>query len=328
MDKLLQVNGLCAGYGGYDTVRDLSFDLACGEIFGIAGESGCGKSTVLKAIMRLPASGVAVSQGSVVFDGRDLSSLTPEAFRMIRGSELCMVFQNTSTSMNPIRKIGKQAYETIKSHRNIGKAGAYDMMAAIFEKLRLEDFRRIMDSCPYELSGGMNQRVAIALAMALGPKLILADEPTSALDVTTQSQVVDELMLLRENFGTSIIIVSHNIGVISKIADSVAVMYGGRIVELGTKEKVLSNSIHPYTKALINAVPKLNAEKLPQGLEGTPPSDCGRAAGCAFAPRCAFNCEGCENFEYTLRQAEENHYFACSAFDSKGEDLGKIAAVH
>jgi len=257
VEKLLQVNGLCAGYGGCDTVRNVSLDVARGEIFGIAGESGCGKSTLLKAIMELPASGVAINRGSVVFDGRNLSGLSPGEFRKIRGSEMCMVFQNASASMNPIRKIKKQAYETLRSHRKMCRCEAYDLIASVFEKLGLSDFDRIMNSCPYELSGGMNQRVAIALAMVMEPKLILADEPTSALDVTTQAQVADELMLLREKFGTSVVIVSHNIGLISRMADTVAVMHDGQIAEMGAKEKVLKNPEHPYTKSLIEVVPRL-----------------------------------------------------------------------
>ncbi len=326
VDKLLNVNGLRAGYGGYDKVKDVSFTVAQGEIFGIVGESGCGKSTVLKAVMHLPASGVVVTGGSIVFDGRDLKALSPEEFRRLRGSELCMVFQNSSSSMNPIRKIKKQSYETIKSHRDISKTDAYDMMASVFEKLGLNDFKRIMNSCPYELSGGMNQRVAIALAMVMEPKLILADEPTSALDVTTQSQVVDELRLLREKFGTSVVIVSHNIGVISKMADNVAIMYGGRIVEMGRTDKVLKNPLHPYTRALIKAVPKLNAETLPAGLEGNPPQDCRADMGCAFAPRCAFCSGECKHMEYSMTKAEDDHYFAC-AMAAKGEDYGKCAVV-
>lgn len=311
MSELLRVDGLCAGYGGTNVINDVSFTLKQGEIFGIVGESGCGKSTVLKSVMRLPATGVTISAGSIALEGTDLAALSEEEMRRLRGSKLCTVFQNSSLAMNPIRKIKKQFLETVKSHGSMDKGEALSKVGAVFEKLGLPDSERILNSCPYELSGGMNQRVAIALAMVMEPKLILADEPTSALDVSAQSLVVDELRDLRDCFGTGIVIVSHNIGIMRRLADSLAVMYAGRIVETGAADRVLGSPVHPYTRALIEAVPKLGADELPEGLEGTPSGDCHHITGCAFRERCALCTEDCERYEYSLMQVGENHFSAC-----------------
>lgn len=311
MEKLLEGKNLCAGYGGNNVIEDVSFSVRPGEIFGIVGESGCGKSTVLKSVMRLPAAGVCITGGSVEFVGTDLSALSQEEMRSLRGREICIVFQNSPAAMNPIRRIKTQFLETVKSHGCMDGREALSKVGAIFEKLGLPDEKRILNSFPYELSGGMNQRVAIALAMVMEPKLILADEPTSALDVSTQSLVVDELRQLRDCFGTGVVIVSHNIGIMSRLADTVAVMYSGRIVEMGGKDAVLKTPIHPYTRALIAAVPKLGDEKPPAGLAGNPPADCCRLSGCAFRERCGERTASCENYTYALRQAGENHYHAC-----------------
>jgi peptide/nickel transport system ATP-binding protein len=247
MGNLLEITGLCAGYGGNDAIRDVTFSVAPGEIFGIAGESGCGKSTVLKAVTGLSAGGARVTGGSAVFAGRDMTGLSAEERRRLLGDELCLVFQDPAAAMNPIRKIKRQFFETIRSHRSAGRAEAMDMISAAFRKLGLEDTKRILESCPYELSGGMCQRVALALATVMSPKLILADEPTSALDVTAQAQVADELARLREACGTAVVIVSHNIGLIAKLADRVAVMYGGASWKRaeGRRARRPEASLHP-----------------------------------------------------------------------------------
>lgn len=310
MDNLLEIKGLCAGYGKNDAVRDVTFSVAPGEIFGIAGESGCGKSTVLKTVTGLSGSGVRVTGGSVVFAGRDMTALSAEARRRLLGDELCMVFQDPAAAMNPIRKIRKQFLETIRSHRPADRAESREMISDAFRKLGLADTARILESCPYELSGGMCQRVALALATVMTPRLILADEPTSALDVTTQAQVADELAHLREAFGTAVVIVSHNIGLIAKLSDRVAVMYAGRIVEMGPKDAVLGDPKHPYTRALFDAVPKLGAETPPAGLDGRPP-ECGAGVGCAFAARCPHADAGCEKLAYTLFETGGGRLTAC-----------------
>lgn len=254
--SLLELCGLSAGYGGVEALHGIDLAVGAGEIVALVGESGAGKSTVLKAVMGLPSFGVRVMGGSVVFDGRDMLSLSPEQRRGLLGEELCMVFQDPASSMNPIRRIKKQFLETIRSHRDVSESEALDMIRAVFGKLGLGDAERILKSCPYELSGGMCQRAALALAMVMEPKLILADEPTSALDVVSQLQVVDELKLLRRNFGASVLLVTHNIAVAAKAADRIAIMRGGRIVELGETERVLSSPTDGYTKTLLADVPR------------------------------------------------------------------------
>ncbi len=257
--SLLSLTGLCAGYGGAEVLHGVELEVGRGEIVALVGESGSGKSTVLKAVMGLPSSGVRVTGGGVVFDRWDMTALPPEQRRRLLGEELCMVFQDPASSMNPIRRIKKQFLETIRSHRSISDGEALDMIRAVFSKLGLGDAERILKSCPYELSGGMCQRVALALAMVMEPKLILADEPTSALDVVSQLQVIDELSLLRESFGASVLLVTHNIAVAARAADRLVIMRGGRIVESGETARVLSAPEDEYTRELLSDVPRLTA---------------------------------------------------------------------
>ncbi|MGI6307741.1 MAG: ABC transporter ATP-binding protein [Dethiobacteria bacterium] len=258
-DALLTIKNVSAGYGGDDVLHDISFELKSGEIFALVGESGSGKSTILKIITGLDSSGVHFSDGTVTFKGRDMSTLTTEERRRLLGEKICTVSQNPSQTMNSIRKIRKQFMETIRSHRSVEKADAIAMISTAFGKLGLGDTARILDCCPFELSGGMCQRVVLALAMVMKPELMLADEPTSALDVMSQRQMIDELRLLRESCGTSIILVTHNIALASQIADKIAIMLSGRIVEHGETVRVLSSPEHTYTKKLLSDVPRIRS---------------------------------------------------------------------
>lgn len=254
MPELLRVEHLYAGYDGTDIIKDISFSLDENEILGIVGESGSGKSTLIKALAQIQGMNVNISSGNITFEDRDFLNMSWQEKRKLHGSRLSMVFQNAESSLNPIRKLGVQFYETINAHKAMDKKSAKELSEQVLVSLGLNDTDRILTSYPFELSGGMAQRTAIALAVILGPKLILADEPTSALDATIQKQVVEELMLLRERFNTAIIIITHNIGVVKKMADNVAVMYEGRIVEYGTKERVINSPRHEYTKKLLAAV--------------------------------------------------------------------------
>ncbi len=311
MKDLLTVNRLCVGYGKIKAVADATFALKPGEILGIVGESGCGKSTLLKAIMNQRELGIRILGGSVVFDGRDIEDLSVGEMRELRGTKIGMIFQNPETTFNTIRKYRSQFYDTLKSHDRYRKNEAEGQILTILERLNLDDGKRIIDSCPYEMSGGMNQRVAVAMAMLMGPKLLLADEPTSALDVTVQKQVVEELLRLRDSFGTAIILVTHNIGVVRRMADQIAIMYAGRIVEQGPCGEVLKNPDHPYTRALLNAVPKLNGA-MPKGLDGRPPTDGASMKTCAFAERCPLRHKDCENSSNALLMVGENHFCSCT----------------
>ena len=231
MATILDVEKLNVTYNGIPILQNINMKVAKGEILGIVGESGSGKSTLLKAIIGLLGDNGRVESGRISLEQVDLLRISPKKLRSIRGAQLGMVFQNPGMSFNPIRKIGAQFLEALKNHGKIDESQATKQILDMFTRLGLREGKRILNSYPFELSGGMNQRVAIALAMIMNPQLLLADEPTSALDVTVQAQCVKEMMDLREHLGTTIIIVTHNMGVVSHMADKVAVMYAGSIVE-------------------------------------------------------------------------------------------------
>ena len=257
MAELLSYEHVEISYGGTPVVHDVSFSVKPGEILGLVGESGSGKSTLIKAAMGLLGDNGLVTKGDILFDGKNIPDLPEKELRKIRGKKIGMIFQDAGTSLCPIRTIGEQIYESMSAHMDISKADAQDRAFTLFEKLHFQDSRRIWDSYPFELSGGMNQRAGIVIAMLMNPAVLLADEPTSALDVAVQKQVVLEMKLLRELFGTAIILVTHNIGVVSAMADTVLVLKDGRKVEYGPARKVLQAPEQAYTKKLLAAVPKL-----------------------------------------------------------------------
>lgn len=308
--SLLEIRRLSVKYPeGGDVLRDVSLHIHSGEIVCVIGESGCGKSTLLSAILRMPGK-VEITEGEILYHGKDLCGLSRPELRKIRGAGIGMVFQEPGASLDPIRKIDVQFYEAMRAHTKISKKQAQSKTLDLLARLELADPERVLKSCPVQLSGGMNQRAAIALAMALEPDVLLADEPTSALDVTVQAQIVDELIRLREKFGTGILMVTHNMGVVAKMADKVAVMYGGRIVEYGDREYVLKSPAHPYTRALISAIPKLDGTP-PTGVPGQKPKYF-PAQGCAFAPRCRHACEACYTCDMEYLPLNDKHKTLCS----------------
>ncbi len=257
MNEILRYENVDVSFNGKTVVKDISFSLNEGEILGIVGESGAGKSTVIKAAMNLLGKGGLVTKGDIYYKGMDIPDLTDKQMREINGPEIGMIFQNSGSAFCPIRTVGEQLYEAVRAHEKISKEDFKIKAIELFEKIGFEDPRRVLKSYPFELSGGMQQRVGVAAAMLLNPKVLLADEPTSALDVSIQKLVIDEMLKVRELFGTSMIIVSHNIGVINAIADNVIVMKDGCIVEYGTKDEVINHSKEEYTKKLMAAVPRL-----------------------------------------------------------------------
>lgn len=251
---LLDMQHVEVSYNGKPVVYDVSFQMEPGEILGIVGESGSGKSTVIKAAMGLLGNSGAVTKGDIYYKGKNVIDARGEELRRMRGPAMGMIFQNTGASLCPVRSIEDQLYESVTQHEKVSRQEVRDRAMELFEKMRLKDGERILKSYPFELSGGMNQRIGIMMAMVLRPDLLFADEPTSALDVTVQAQVVREMMKMRELYGTGIVIVTHNIGVVEHMADKVAVMYQGRLVEYGNKKDIIENPQEDYTKKLLGAV--------------------------------------------------------------------------
>lgn len=257
LNALLTYDSVDICYGLTQIVRDVCFTLRSGEILGIAGESGSGKSTIVKAALGLLGPGGVVTRGDIWFQGQNLPDVTPKEMRKICGAKIGMIFQDSGAHLCPIRTIGSQTYEVMRAHTRLTRKDADSRALELFDKLSFNDGKRILNSYPFELSGGMNQRVGIAMAMLMNPPVILADEPTSALDVSVQKQIVEEMLLLRELYGTAIILVTHNISVISAMADSVMVLNNGDVKEYGPAHQVLNTPEDEYTKALLAAVPKL-----------------------------------------------------------------------
>ena len=307
-DVILSVSNLTVGYGDHPAASDVSFSLQKGEILCLVGESGCGKSTVLKALMAAPE--IRLLDGSITLGETILSELPLRQRRKICCDRMGIVFQSPEATFNPIRSYRKQFIETLKSHGCYNRAAFEDQVAEAFLKVELTDWKRVLNECPYALSGGMNQRVALALALLLEQEILLCDEPTSALDATIQLQVAKELRRLRDRNGVTQIIVTHNLALARFLANHIGVMYAGRLVELGRAEDVLHDPQHPYTKSLIAAVPKLDGE-MPFGLPGSPPMTGPSETGCEFHDRCPAAADGCAERCYVLRDLGGEHYASC-----------------
>jgi len=258
---LLEINDIDISYGDQLAVQDFSLKLDEGQICSLVGESGSGKTTVIRAVLGLlPGSG-KVTKGDILYEGKSLLEYSTKEWRDLRGSEISMIFQDSGAMMNPTKKIGKVFVEYICTHKNVSKAEAWDMGVTMLEKMRLPDGDNIMNSYPFQLSGGMRQRVGIAMAMTFRPKLLLADEPTSALDVTIQAQIVRQMVELVSEYGTSIIIVTHNLGVAAYMSDHLVVMRMGRIEDEGNRDYILHDSDNEYTRELLAAVPSIGGER-------------------------------------------------------------------
>lgn len=257
MNKILEYKNVEIKYGNDIAVSEISFALEEGEILGIVGESGSGKSTIIKAAMGLLGDRGSISKGDILYEGNSLLNLSRKQRLATNGEQLGMIFQFAGSSFCPVRRIGVQLYEIVKEHKDISKEEFRTQVDELLDKLGFENADRILDSYPNELSGGMQQRVGIIAAMLLNPKVLFADEPTSAMDVTIQKQAVEEMLRVRDTFNTSIILVTHNIGVVNAMADKVLVLKGGRIVEMGSKADVINNPKEEYTKRLMDAVPRI-----------------------------------------------------------------------
>ena len=273
----------------------MSFALDAGRTLGIVGESGCGKSVTALSIMGLvPQPPGRIAGGEILFEGRDLLKLTAAQMRELRGDRISMIFQEPMSSLNPAFTVGDQIAEVLLRHRKYSKRKAKDRAVEMLRRMRIPEPERRYDDYPHRLSGGMRQRAMIAMALACEPKLLIADEPTTALDVTIQAQILDLMRTLREETGTAIILITHDLGVIAELADDVAVMYAGRIVEHASVARLFAEPQHPYTIGLLGSIPRLHLEQdRLAAIEGQVPGPVRHAAGCRFAPRCPFAVERC-----------------------------------
>ena len=299
-------------------VDGVTFSLDKGKTLGIVGESGCGKSVTSLSIMRLvdPATG-RNEGGSIVFDGQDLLTLPEKEMRKLRGNRISMIFQEPMTSLNPVFTIGDQISESLKLHKGLDKKAARDRARELLELVGIPEAGKRVDEYPHQLSGGMRQRVMIAMALSGDPELLIADEPTTALDVTIQAQILQLLKDLQEKLHMSIIIITHDLGVIAEMADEVAVMYAGDIVEKAPTRALFDDPKHPYTIGLMNSIPDINdhVSRL-RTLEGLVPSLYDMPSGCRFAPRCQFCCPECEAHRINLTTLPDGRQVRCRRFEA------------
>jgi peptide/nickel transport system ATP-binding protein len=298
-DRLLEVRDLEVSFateeGLVQAVDGVSFDLDAGEVLAVVGESGCGKSVTALTLMGLSRSPNARFGGSAVYKGRELVTASEEELRHVRGAEIAMVFQDPMTSLNPVLRIGDQIVEQIQEHTGVPEVQAREKAIALLERVGIPRARDRVRSYPFEFSGGMRQRVMIALALSCDPSILIADEPTTALDVTIQAQILNRIRDLREQTGAAVILVTHDLGVVADIADRIAVMYAGRIVEQGSLDDIFYDPHHPYTWGLIGSITRVDTprpERLP-AIAGAPPSLADRPEGCHFRPRCPHEFDQC-----------------------------------
>jgi oligopeptide transport system ATP-binding protein len=317
---LLSVRDLSVSFrtprGTVRAVESLSFDLNAGETLAIVGESGSGKSVTALSLLRLiPDPPGRIDRGEILFEGRDLLKLDDAGIRAIRGDRIAMIFQEPMSSLNPVLTVGTQVGEPICLHRGASWALALEQVKALLEKVSIPDAASRLHAYPHQFSGGMRQRVMIAMALACAPQLIIADEPTTALDVTVQAQILAILKQITREVNSALILITHDLGVVARYADRVAVMYGGRIVEMAPARELYARPRHPYTRGLMDSIPRLDdaSGKRLVPIDGQPPDLARLPPGCAFAPRCRHAVERCRAERPQLTPAGENHYKACFA---------------
>lgn len=318
MGRLIEIKDLevCfKTYGGeVQAVRGVSFCIDEGECVGIVGESGCGKSVTAKALLKLiPTPPGRIKNGSIIFENKDISSYTKKQMRAIRGAEISMIFQDPMTSLNPTMTIARQIGEVIKKHQRMEKSRVYERILEIMKLVGIPNPEKRVKQYPHEFSGGMRQRVMIAIAMACNPKLLIADEPTTALDVTIQAQILDLMKELQTKFNTSIMLITHDLGVVANMAQRVLVFYAGKIVESGSCEDIFRDPRHPYTLGLLKSMPRVDSEskEMLASIEGAPPDLFKPPEGCSFAPRCEYAMKICTMAEPPVIEINAAHGAAC-----------------
>ncbi|MGH2909608.1 MAG: ABC transporter ATP-binding protein [Solirubrobacteraceae bacterium] len=329
-DPILSVRDLKVSFRTDDetvrAVRGVSFDLAPGQILGLVGESGSGKSTVAMALTALNRTRNSRFEGEVLYGGRDLLALSDSELRGVRGAQIAMIFQDPMTSLTPVHRVGSLITEVLRAHEPISRKAARARAVELLAEVGIPDPARRVDDFPHEFSGGMRQRVMIAMALACRPAVLIADEPTTALDVTIQAQIMRLIRRLQADHSTAVVLITHDLGVVAQSAETVAVMYAGRLVEQGTAGDLFARPRHPYTQALLASIPRVDRPRAArlQSIDGQPPSMARGDEGCAFAPRCPFSTQICETLPVLeQRGASAGHLDACL----RSADLG-AASLH
>ncbi len=304
--------------GILNALNGIEFDVWRGEFFGLVGETGCGKTVTGLSVLRLLPRSAKITRGEIRFDDENLLTLSQSEMQHVRGGRIAMIFQDPSSSLNPVFTIGSQMLRVIRQHLKLdakqARAQAEEMLAAV----GLPDVKRVMSSYPHQLSGGQQQRVMIAMALSCKPRLLIADEPTTALDVTIQAQILRLLRDLQNQFDFSMILITHNLGVVAQTCDRLAVLYAGRVAESGTTREIFTNPQHPYTRGLMNAIPRPGSRgKTMAAIPGSVPSNPGALTGCPFAPRCEFAFDRCRAETPGMFEVKDGHFAACFLADKK-----------
>lgn len=330
-EKLLEIKDEKLSFftpaGEVKALNGVSFSMNEGEVLGIVGESGSGKSVTAYSIMGLTAYPGKLIGGTIYFNGHQIEKMSEKEMRKIRGNEVSIIFQDPMTSLNPVYTIGNQITEVIRLHTGKSKKEAYDRAKELLELVGINEPTKRLKQYPHELSGGMRQRVMIAIALACEPKLLIADEPTTALDVTIQAQILELMQELRQKLGMSIIMITHDLGVVASMCERIAVMYAGHIVEYGTADEIFYEPKHEYTKGLIKSIPKLNVQKTERliPIEGQPVDLLNPPAGCPFAPRCANCMKICLREMPPKTELSDTHYSQCWLLQKEEFEKGEIS---
>lgn len=317
-DRVLDIKDLYVSFDTYagevQAVRGVTYHVDKGEVLAVVGESGCGKSVTAQTIMKLnPMPPARIKSGELILDGIDIVNTSEEDMQKIRGKEVSMIFQDPMTCLNPTMQVGKQIVEAIKHHQKLSKEEAEAKAIEMLKKVQIPNAEERAKQYPHQFSGGMRQRAMIAMALSCNPKLLIADEPTTALDVTIQAQIIDLLAEVRKEIDTAIILITHDLGVVASLADRIAVMYAGKVVETGTSDDIFYNPSHPYTSALLNSLPKhdTNKEDTLTSIPGTPPDLLMPPQGCGFASRCDKCMKICKEKQPPVFKVDEGHESSC-----------------
>ena len=312
MNTLLEIKNLNLFFGEYQALYNVNFSLQKGEMRALAGESGCGKTITAMSVMRLLPKSAVIKSGEIIFNGDNLLYYKDKQMRELRGNKIALIPQDPMTSLNPLYTVGNQLIESIRAHTKVSHHQARRKAIEVLNLVKIPDINNKLNFYPHEFSGGMKQRIIIAMALATNAELIIADEPTTALDVTIQKQIMDLIDEIKKELGTTILLISHDLALVSNYADNISIMYAGHIIEEASSEEFFKNPLHPYSNALLNSLPTRNPALKLKTIEGAPPSIQEKITGCKFHPRCEFcDTKICTISEPLLKEKSTNHFSAC-----------------